>query len=177
MAQGYGQGVGSVGRLWNFFHGKQGANKCLDLAFVGVSISGDGSFDFARRVAENFQVMLRGGEEHDATDFGEAERRFYVESREDGFDGDGIWRKFLNEIAKKGVNRFERGARGKFALVGNAQRAIVQRATVAALRFDDGVTGRAGGRRIDTQDAEAADFSRRRHVGKSKARGSRTQSS
>jgi hypothetical protein len=120
MAQGYGQGVGGVGRLGNFFHGKQGANEGLDLALISVAIAGDRGFDFAGGVAEDFHVVLRGGEKNDAADFGEAKRRFYIESGEDGFDGDSLRRKFNDEIAKKRVDGFQSGAGRKLALVSNA---------------------------------------------------------
>jgi hypothetical protein len=142
-----------------------------------VTVSGDGSLNFAGGVTENFNVVLRGGEKDDAANFGETQSRFYVESGEDGFDGDHVRRKLANEIANERMDGLKSGSGGFFAFFRDAQRAVMERTALAALRFDNAVTGRAGGRRINAQDAKAADFARWRHVRKSKARRSRTQSS
>ena len=47
-----------------------------------------------------------------------------------------------------------------FHAPGDGQRAVMERTALAALRFDNAVTGRAGGRRINAQHAEAANFAR-----------------
>jgi len=115
----------------------------LHLAFVGVTISGDGSLDFAWGITKDFNVVLRGGEKDDTAHFGETQSCLYVESGENGFDGDHVRRKLPNEIANQGVDCFERGAGGFLAFFRDAQGAIVKGAAFTAFGFDNTVAGRA----------------------------------
>jgi len=155
-----GESVGCVGWFGRFVHGEKRADHLLHLAFIGVTVSGDGSLDFAWRVTENFNVVLRGGEKDNTAHFREAQSRFYVESGEDGFDGDDVRRKLANEIANERMDGLEGGAGRFLAFFRDAQGAVMERAALAALRFDNAVAGRAGGRWINAQDAKAANFAR-----------------
>ncbi len=157
MAKSHGQSVGGVGGLGNFLHGEQRANENLDLALIGMAVTSDGGFDFARSVAEDFDLMLRGSEENDAANFGEAKGGFDVQSREDRFDGDGVRRKFTNEIAEKRVNSLESRACGDLALFRNAECAVVKDAARSAVGFDNAIAGGACGGRIDTQNSRRRD--------------------
>ncbi len=58
MAERDGQSISRIGGFGNFGHRQERANHCLHLALVGVAVTGDGSFDFARRVRENFDLVL-----------------------------------------------------------------------------------------------------------------------
>ena len=160
MTERDGESVGCVGWFGRFVHGEKRADHLLHLAFIGVTVAGDGSLNFARGVTEDFDVVLRGCEKDDTTDFRETQSRFYVESGEDGFDGDHVRRELANEIANQGVDSFEGGAGGFLAFFRDAQRAVMECAALAAFRFDDAVAGRAGGSGIEAQDAKAADFAR-----------------
>jgi len=155
-----GESVGCVGWFGRFVHGEKRADHLLHLAFISVTVSGDGSLNFAWRVTENFNVVLRGGEKDHAAHFRETQSRSYVESGEDGFDGDDVRRKLANEIANQRMDGLESGAGGFLALFRDAQRAVMERTALAALRFDDPVTSRASGRRINAQHAKAANFAR-----------------
>jgi hypothetical protein len=138
-----GKSVCCVGWFGRFLHSEKRADHLLHLAFIGVTISGDGSLDFAWRVTEDFNVVLLGGEKDDTAHFRETQSCLYVESGEDGFDGDHVRRKLPNEIANQGVDCFERGAGGFLAFFRDAQGAIVQGAAFTAFRFDNTVAGRA----------------------------------
>jgi len=155
-----GESVGCVGWFGRFVHGEKRADHLLHLAFIGVTVSGDGSLNFAWRVTENFNVVLRGGEKDHAAHFRETQSGFYVESGEDGFDGDDVRRKLADEVAHQRMNGFESGAGGFLALFRDAQGAVMESAALATLRFDNAITSRAGGRWINAQDAKAANFAR-----------------
>ena len=160
MTERDGEGVSCVGWFGRFVHGEKRADHLLHLAFIGMAVSGDGSLNFAGGVTENFNVVLRGGEKDHTAYFREAKGGFYVESGEDGFDGDHVRRKLPNKIANERMDGLESGAGGFLAFFRDAQRAVMERTALAALRFDDAVTGRAGGRRINALHAKAANFVR-----------------
>lgn len=107
MAESDGESVCSVGRFRNFVHGKQCANKNLNVAFVGMAIAGDGSLYFARGIAENLDLMLRGGEKDNAANFGKAKRGLYIQGGKDRFHGNRVRRKFTNEAVEQRVNCFQ----------------------------------------------------------------------
>ena len=73
-----GERVGGVRRLRNFFERKNGANHLLHLRFIGVAVSGDGGFHFARRLTVHGNIALRGGEENYSADFREAQSGFDI---------------------------------------------------------------------------------------------------
>ena len=153
MTKGDGQSVGGIGWLGNFLHGEQGADKNLNLTFIGMAVAGNGGFYFAWRVAEDFDLMLSGGEKDNSANLGEAKSRFYIQGGKDRFHGDRVGREFANQIAKERVNGFESRACGDFALFRNAERAVVNGAARPAIRFDNAVTCGAGGGGIDAEYA------------------------
>lgn len=78
MAERDRQSIGGIGRFGEFAHLQERANHSLHLALIGVAVTGDASFYFARGIAVNNDTALGGGQEDDAADFGETERGAHV---------------------------------------------------------------------------------------------------
>jgi hypothetical protein len=159
MAEGNGQGVGSVGRLWYFAHLEQGANHNLDLALIGVAVTRHAGFHFAGRVTVNGDAVLGGSEKHDTANFSEAEGGAHVEGGKNGFDGESVGREFVEKAAEERVNVMKHSAEEFFlALRRDTQCTIVQHAAGAAVGLDDAVASWTGGGGIHTENAEGAVF-------------------
>ena len=156
MAKSDCQCVGGVRGFRRFAHGKQSAHHQLHLAFVGVTVAGDRSFHFARRVAKNRYAMLGPGQENHTPYFGKPQCCAYVQSRKNAFNGHGIRRVLSNQTAYQSVNVLESSANAfLLALRRNLERSIVNHAATAAIALDDTVAGRPCGGWIDPQHANS----------------------
>jgi len=156
VAESYGERVGGVSRLRSFRQGQQSADHDLDLTLVGMAVTSNRSFYFARRIAVNGDAVLGGRKQYDASDFGEAQRGTHVESRKDRLNGHHGRREFLDESAEEGMHVLERGT-GELLLPlrFDAEGAIVDHFMAAAIAFDDAVAGWSRGGGIDAKNAEA----------------------
>ena len=129
---------------------------------IGMAVTGYRGFDFSGSVAMNFDAVLGGSEQDDATDFGEAQSGLKIERGKNRFQGENTWRKFIDEPANQFMNSEQRGFRGlRFALASDLQGAVFQHAAVAAVAFDNAVTRGTRGSGIHAKDANAA--GRERH--------------
>lgn len=106
----------------------------------------------------DLEPMLFSGEEHDAADFGEPKRRANVQGAKDAFDGHSIWNELFHEPGEKSVNFAESGCGGLFKAGRGTQRAVMKRAAVPSVAFDDAVAGGACCRRIYAQNAHTKNF-------------------
>jgi len=154
MAKGDSEGIGGVGGFGKFGHLEEGADHDLHLALVGIAVASYGGFHFAGRVAVDGEIVLGGGEQDDAADFREAEGGADVEGAENAFEGQGLRRELIDELADAGVNILQGGAEG-FGVTfgGDAQGAVMEEDAAAAIAFDDAVTGGAGGGGVDAEHA------------------------
>src|SRR5256712_8080803 len=71
MAQRHRERVSGVRRLRCLVHRDQRTHHYLHLPLVGVAVTGDGSFHFARRVAVDHHTALRPGKQTYAAHFGQ----------------------------------------------------------------------------------------------------------
>jgi len=104
MAKRHGQSVGGIRRLGSHVHREQSANHDLYLPFVRVAVAGNVGFDLARRVAMNFQAMLRCRQKHHAAHFREAKSGAHIERRKNTLDSQYVGRKILDESANQLMN-------------------------------------------------------------------------
>ena len=82
MAKRNRQRIRGVGRLRRFRHGEECPHHQLHLAFVGVAVTGDAGFHFARRIAVDGDAVLRGGQQHHAANFGQTQSGSHIEGGE-----------------------------------------------------------------------------------------------
>lgn len=99
-------------------------------------------------------LRLRRREQDDAAHFRKFESRPNIESRENGFHGDRIRRKLLDEAGNQEMNFAEPSGEGYAA--GQTQRAKSHGARNRAVDFDHPVSGRARDGRVHAQDAQLA---------------------
>ena len=98
--------------------------------------------------------MLGRGQQNHAANFGELERGFHVESREDRFDRDAVRLKLLDQFAQHRVDFAEPFGKMFWAFARGAQRAESQHPAAAAVAFNHSVTGGSGSGGIDAEHAE-----------------------
>lgn len=150
MAQSDRQSVSGVGWLRDLRHLQNRADHQLQLALVGVAIAGHGRFDQTRGVTVDFDVVLSGCQKDHAADFCQAQGRFHIQRRKYGLYCQRVRSKFAQQTANQRMNRFQSGA-GRFLadFIGYLERAVVERAAVSSVGFDNAVTGRPRGGGID----------------------------
>ena len=68
-------------------HAEHHANHLLHLLLIGVAVAGDGRLDLTRRIAVHRDAALGGGQQYNATHFGQLEGGAHVERSKDRFDG------------------------------------------------------------------------------------------
>jgi hypothetical protein len=155
MAESDRQGVGRVRRFREFRQGQQCAHHHLHLAFVGMTITGDRGFHFARGVAMDGKIVLRSSQKDYSTDFGEAEGGANVERAEDGLDCHCCGREFLDQIAQTLVNILQARACRFLAAVGvGAEGTIVEHGAPATVAFHNAEASGSGGGGVYTQYAD-----------------------
>ena len=99
-------------------------------------------------------LRLRRREQDDAAHFGKFESCPNIESRENGFHGDRIRRKLLDEAGNQEMNFAEPSSEGYAA--GQSQRAEAHRAGGGAVDFDHAIASGARNGRVHAQDAKLA---------------------
>ncbi len=152
-----GESICGVGWLGCFLHVQQCTHHHLHLALVGVPVTGDAGFYFTWRVAADFDVVLLGGEQHDATHFGKSQSGAHVQSSEDGLDRHSLRLKFIEQVAEQCVNFMEDGSRRiLLTFCGNTKRSVVKDAAELAVGLQDAVASWARSRRVYTKHAKSA---------------------
>jgi hypothetical protein len=162
VTEAYGQSVGSVGRFRSFWHVQKGADHHLHLPLVGMTVSSDTGFYFARGVAADFDVVLFGGEQYHAAHFCQPEGGADIQCRKDRFHGQNLRFKFLEKLAKQSVEVVENGSRRTLLTLGrNAKCAVVENAALLSVGLKNPEPGRSRGRGVDAEYAGAIGFDRR----------------
>ena len=85
------------------------ANHNLHLALVGVAVASNARFDFARRIASDFNIVLLGREQNHAANLSEAQRGSHIQSRKYGFHGQSLGLELSKKFAEQGVDVAEYG--------------------------------------------------------------------
>ena len=104
VAQRNSQRVGRVCRLRRFGQPEQRAHHLLHLLFSGIAVARNVRLDLARRIASHRHALLRGRQQHHATNFRQPQRRLPIERRENGFHRDAVRCKFLDQLRNQLVN-------------------------------------------------------------------------
>jgi len=104
VAEGYGEGVGGVGRLGSLVHPQQGAHHQLHLFFVGVAVAGNASFHFAGRIRAYLHTVLLGGQQDNTANLSEPQSGAHVQRGEYRFHGHGMGPKFFDQLAEQPVD-------------------------------------------------------------------------
>jgi hypothetical protein len=90
MADGYGQGIGGVGRLGNLIEIQEARHHLLDLMFFGAAVSDYRGLNGEWRVFGDLEPVGCGGQHGDAAHLAELQGRFHVGGIENIFDGDAV---------------------------------------------------------------------------------------
>jgi hypothetical protein len=154
MAEGNREGIGCVGWLRGVGQVEQRPHHLLNLVLRCSTESRDAGLHLARRVTVRRNLRLRRREQDDAAHFRKFESRPNIESSENGFDGDRIRRKLLDEAGNQEMNFAEPSGEGYAA--GQSQCAKSHGARDRAVDFDHSVPGRARDGRVHAQDAQLA---------------------